>query len=333
MSDNFIYKSGCINVRNFMNDTYRSEIRKDILHGLTASQKFIPSKYFYDARGSQLFEEICVLPEYYPTRTEMSILKHGAPDIMSSFQNGDLVELGSGANWKIRMLLDAADESKLPTLRYVPVDVSETTLIAASEELLEIYPELEVLGIVADFTRHMDVIPHDRPKLIVFFGSTIGNFNEEESITFLRRVSNSMKPGDRFLMGLDMLKPKKTLEEAYNDSQGITSEFNKNVLSVLNRELNANFNLSYFDHIAFFDEEKEQVEMHLRANRNVLVEISDLELIVELEKGETIHTEICRKFSRASAEQMVCEAGLIITQWFSDAKEWFSLAELRLKGF
>ncbi len=326
-------KSSRIEILDRLDNVYKSAIKKDVSHGLTTSQKFIPSKYFYDARGSKLFEEICCLPEYYPTKTEMSILKHFARDIMSSFNNGDLVELGSGANSKIRVLLDAVDESEMSTIRYIPVDVSKTALIAASEELLDAYPGLKVTGIVADFTRHADVIPHDRDKLIVFFGSTIGNFNEEEAVTCLRRISDSMKHGDRFLFGLDMLKSKETLEAAYNDSKGITSEFNKNVLSVLNRELNADFNPSHFDHIAFFNEEKERVEMHLRANRRMSIEISDLKLMVELQKGETIHTEVCRKFSRASAEQMICEADLNITQWYSDPGERVSLVEVSLKNF
>ena len=321
-----------IEVLNHLDNTYRSEMAGDILQGLTATQKKIPSKYFYDARGSELFDEICALPEYYPTRTEMSILEDCAPDVMSSFQGGDLVELGSGANYKIRMLLDvAAEESKLQNLRYVPVDVSETALISASEELLRIYPEIRVLGVVADFTRHTDLIPKDRPKLTAFFGGTLGNFDEKEGVDFLQHISGVMKRGDRLLIGFDMLKTKKTLEAAYNDSQGITSEFNKNVLRVLNRELDADFDPSCFDHKAFFNEEKEQVEMHLQANRRVLAKISDLGLKVELEEGETIHTEISRKFSRESAEDMAFRAGFIITQWFSDPKEWFSLAELRLR--
>lgn len=320
-----------IEVLNHLDNTYRSEMVEDILRGLTASKKKIPSKYFYDARGSQLFGEICELPEYYLTRTEISILEHCAPEVMSSFKKGDLVELGSGANYKIRMLLDVVDASTLQNLRYVPVDVSETALISASGELLKVYPALKVLGIVADFTRHTEVIPQDQPKLIVFFGSTLGNFDEKEGVDFLQHISGVMKQGDRLLIGFDMLKTKKTLEAAYNDSQGITSEFNKNILMVLNRELDADFDPSCFDHKAFFNEEKEQVEMHLQANRRVLAKINDLGLKVELEEGETIHTEISRKFSRENAEDMAFRAGFIITQWFSDPKEWFSLAELRLR--
>jgi L-histidine N-alpha-methyltransferase len=329
MKSAFDFSSLRFEIRNHLENSFRSDIRRDIFKGMTAKNKFIPSKYFYDARGSHLFEKICVLPEYYQTRTEMSILHDVAQEIIDPFPGGDIVELGSGANHKIRVIFDAADREKLPGLRYVPVDVSDAALISAAEELLEIYPGLEVLGIIADFTRHIDVIPNEKAKLIFFFGSTIGNFSEEACADFLRSVSVSMKPEDRFITGLDMLKPKTALEAAYNDSSGVTSQFNKNILTVINRELHANFDRSHFDHCAFFNGEKERMEMHLRANRRVSVEIADLELQVDFGKGETIHTEICRKFSRPMAEQMASDAGLVIDQWFSDKKEWFSLVEFR----
>ncbi|HDZ61842.1 MAG TPA: L-histidine N(alpha)-methyltransferase [Nitrospirae bacterium] len=319
-----------MDIQNHLDSSYHNEIRKDVLRGLTASRKSIPSKYSYDARGSRLFDEICGLPEYYQTRTEMHILKNAAPDIVGSFKNGDLVELGSGANWKVRMLLDAAGESSLSGLRYIPIDVSETALIDASEELSDIYPELQVRAVIADFTKHLYMLDQDRPKLIVFFGSTIGNFNAEESVEFLRNIADFMKPGDRFLIGVDMLKPRDILEAAYNDSRGVTSKFNKNILTVLNRELNADFDLSHFDHLAFFNEEEEHIEMHLKAKQRVSVDIKALGLNVELKEDETIHTEVCRKFSRESAGQMFSASGLAVRRWFSDPKEWFNLAELIL---
>lgn len=331
MDAQLILKEERIEVHSHLADNYRKEISKDVFLGLTSPQKHIPSKYFYDARGSELFERICRLPEYYPTRTEMSILENAAPVIMGSFAKGDLVELGSGANWKIRMLLDAAGRNKLPSLRYVPVDVSRTALISASAELLRMYPELEVMGIVADFTVHLDRIPADRPRLIFFLGSTIGNLDVPERNNFLRLVADSMTSRDRFLVGFDMIKPKETLETAYNDSLGVTSKFNKNILHVLNRELDADFDPSHFEHVAFFNEKKERVEMHLQTKRRMEVNINDLGLVVKLDKDETIHTEICNKFSRAGVERMVDEAGLQIKHWFSDAREWFSLAELVIK--
>lgn len=203
---------------------------------------------------------------------------------MRSFREGDLVELGSGANWKIRMLLDAVDYSSRSAIRYIPVDVSETALVNAAEDLLGIYPDLEVLGVVADFLHHMELVPRERPRMIIFFGSTIGNLNIEEGDAFLRDVAGSMGPGDRFLLGLDMLKSREVLEAAYNDSQGITAEFNRNLLAVLNHELHADFNLSHFEHMAFFNEEESRVEMHLRANCDVEVEIEELAMELELSK-------------------------------------------------
>lgn len=315
---------------NCMNGTYHNDIKQDVINGLTASRKFIHSKYFYDACGSHLFEKICCLPEYYITRTELSILRNAAPAIMDHFQEGDIVELGSGANWKIRALLDTVPENKLSNIRYIPVDVSETALKAAAEELLKVYPGLKVLGIVADFTRHMEIIPGGRDKLFVFFGSTIGNYNKDECNTFLKSIAASMTTGDRFLLGIDMLKPKDILERAYNDSSGITSEFNKNILNVLNRELDADFNLDHFNHLAVFNTEKERIEMYLQANRDVSVKISSTGLKVELKKGETIHTEICRKFSKDNIDRMAFNAGLSITNRFSDPEGWFSLIEMAL---
>jgi L-histidine N-alpha-methyltransferase len=325
-------KSTRFELRNYLTHSFYGELSNDVFTGLTADQKFIPSKYFYDERGSMLYEEICELPEYYLTRTEFSILNQQSNAIMDSFERGDLVELGSGANWKISKLIDAVNETG-ENIRYVPVDVSESALIAASEDLLTNYPRLRVLGIVADFTCHMEVIPTDFSKLTCFFGSTIGNLNETASHEFLHSVADSMNPEDRFLIGLDMIKPKTILEAAYNDAQGVTSAFNKNVLHVINRELHADFDPSVFEHCAFYNEEKEQVEMHLRATQKTTVEIKDLDLSVELEKGETIHTEICRKFSEENAMKMFSEVGLKVGRWFTDPKGWFSLVELVRDGF
>ncbi len=319
-------------LKNHLHSSFHHEIRKDILKGLTSAKKSIPSKYFYDKRGSRLFEEICSLPEYYPTRTEMTIIRRFAREIMSAFPEGDIVEFGSGANWKIRVLLDAVERSKLSSLRYVQVDVSESAIIDSSNELHRLYPELETLGIVADFTKDIELIRSGRPRLILFLGSTIGNFSRESERVFLKAVAGSMKCGDRFLLGMDMLKSRDIIESAYNDSKGVTAQFNMNVLRVVNRELDADFNMEYFDHLAFFNEKEQQIEMHLLAKRGVSVTIRDLGVQVELEKGETIHTEICRKFSRVCAQQMADMSGLVITKWFSDPREWFSIVEMRRKN-
>jgi L-histidine N-alpha-methyltransferase len=313
---------------NCLNDSYQNDIKTDVLKGLTCRQKFIPCKYFYDDHGSHLFRKICNLPEYYQTRTELSILKDASSDIIGKFHEGDLIELGSGSNWKIRNLLDAVNKTGMSHIRYVPIDVSASVLVESSKELMNSYPELEVLGVVGDFTKHIQKIPLERKKLFIFFGSTIGNFTEEESEFFLKIIAGLMGPDDRFLLGIDMLKPKKTMERAYNDSKGVTSEFNKNILSILNRELKANFDPDQFKHTAFFNSGKKRVEMHLQATRNVFVDIPELDLTVEIKKDETIHTENCRKFSRESIENMVKGAGLRVEECYSDSKGWFSLVQL-----
>jgi L-histidine N-alpha-methyltransferase len=307
--------------------TDRESMMQEIFDGLTAQQKYLPCKYFYDGYGSALFERICHLPEYYQTRTELSILRTAAPVIMKDLKQGNLIELGSGANWKIRTLLDAANGSR-PNIRYVPVDVCEPALRQAAEDLTERYPELAVTGIVADFHRDMDRIMIDGDKLITFFGSTIGNFNEEEGRAFLENIAAAMTLRDRFLVGVDMIKPKEVLEAAYNDAQRTTAAFNRNILTVLNRELSAAFDPSLFDHVAFYNEKRECIEMHLRANREISADIGELDLHLSMKRGETIFTEICRKFSREKVEEMAAEAGLAITRWFTDEKGWFALVEM-----
>ncbi len=320
--------SGRIEIINYVKDTFHSEIKADVLRGLTSCQKSIPSKYFYDANGSRLFEEICSLPEYYQTRTELSILKNSATHIVRNLREADIVELGSGSNLKIRTLLDACVRSCKADMCYMPVDVSESALVGSSVELLDSYPDLRIVGIVADFTKNIEKIPLEREKLFVFFGSTIGNFGDEARIDLLKRVAGMMGTGDRFLLGIDMIKPAEMLERAYSDSKGLTAEFNKNILNVVNRELNADFDRSHFDHVAFYNAGKDRIEMHLRANRVISAEIGKLRIQVSIKKGETIHTEICGKFSRESAEVMAEEAGLRIDRWYSDPQGWFSLVEL-----
>jgi len=322
-----------LEIMNCLTEDRNQEIGRDIREGMTQPQKRLPSKYFYDAHGSWLFERICCLPEYYLTRTELAILEQTAPEIMAFFfeVSGDLVELGSGSNRKIKILLDAANGGGLSRIRYVPVDISESALYKATQELLELYPDLYVLGIIADFTRHLEVLPRGR-KLITFLGSTIGNFPREERITFLGMVAEFMSPQDRFILGMDMIKPPEILEAAYNDSQGVTSEFNKNILRHINHSLNADFNLADFEHLAVFVEEKERVEMHLRATCQTFARIADLDLVVACRPGETIHTEICKKFSRENAQKEFRESGLVATRWFTDPEGWFSLVMLRKAG-
>ena len=317
-----------LELKDYRADCHRTEIARDVRLGLSAKQKYLPSKYFYDARGSILFDRICRLPEYYPTRTELSLLREKATLLVRDFEKGDLVELGSGANWKIRAVLNAMGRERRASSRYVAVDVSESALMNAGLELQRLHPELSVLAVVADFTKDLHCLPDDRPKILFFFGSTIGNLNAEETEIFLDQIRGCLKPGDRFVLGTDLVKSVTVLEAAYNDSQGVTAEFNKNILRVLNRELDANFVLSEFDHHAFFNRQQERIEMHLRANRDTEVEIRKLGATIRFGRGETVLTEICRKFRRRTVERTMRKAGLRIRGWHTDPRGWFALAEI-----
>ncbi|MFC1943881.1 L-histidine N(alpha)-methyltransferase [Chloroflexota bacterium] len=323
--------TGSINTVNCLDATYSDDIARDIREGLTASQKYIPCKYLYDARGSKLFEEICLLPEYYPTRTEVAILEEIAPELMRPYIPRDLIELGSGADRKIRIMLDAAGEAVRSVMRYIPVDISESAITESSLNLIDIYPEMEIIGVIGDFTCRIEGIPSDRPRLFCFLGGTIGNLDEQESINFLKNISTHMRGDDTLLIGFDMVKPIETVEVAYNDAQGITAEFNRNVLNVINNELGADFDPSHFDHLAFFNIDRSRIEMHLRANRDVWVRLESIGMEVEFEEDETIHTENSRKFTRGSIEHMANQAHLSIQNSYTDPKGWFSLLEMRCR--
>lgn len=302
---------------------------QDIALGMSQDQKMIPSKYFYNAEGSRLYEAICSTPEYYLTGTELSILDERAAEIMEFFSReaGDLVELGSGSNLKIRKLLNAAGERALAHIRYVPMDISESAMLESTTGLLELFGELKVLGILADFTKSLSLLPKGR-KLIAFLGSSIGNFTREERIEFLRNLAQAMDPGDRFLLGLDMVKPSPIIEAAYNDRDGITERFNRNILRHVNWLLNADFVPEDFEHLAFFRGDLERVEMHLRSRKRVRVNFQSIDMVVDIQKDETILTEVCQKFTRQSSELEFTEAGFTVSDWFTDPREHFSVVLL-----
>jgi L-histidine N-alpha-methyltransferase len=309
---------------------FQDEFGIDVVRGLSSPRKSIPSKYFYDPRGSALFDAICELPEYYPTRTEIAILRASAESIMSFFseRKGDLVEIGCGSDLKIRQLLDRTDRAFLSNIRYVPIDISADCLNGPLRKLSRDYAPMEVRGLIADFTRDLEGMPAGR-KMIAFFGSTFGNFMPEESIRFLRRFAAAMTREDRFLIGIDMVKPVETIEAAYNDAAGVTAEFNLNILRHLNRRFKADLDTSDFEHVAFYDTELERIEMHLRAKKNLMGSIPGLSMQVSFSKGETILTEISQKFSRRSATERFRRAGFRPVAWHMDAKGWFSLVELQ----
>jgi L-histidine N-alpha-methyltransferase len=321
-----------IPVTDCLKGRLRSSLADDVREGLGKKQKTLPCKYFYDERGSRLFEQICRLPEYYVTRSEMGIIGKCAEELMDGLYDLDLVEIGSGANWKIKLLFNAARAGQRKTMRYVPMDVCAEELLDAARDLQESFPELEIHGVVGDFTCHMDRVPDERKRKFAFFGSTIGNFSDAEAGNFLSHVAESMKEDDYFLIGFDMMKPVAIMERAYNDSQGVTAAFNKNILNVVNNELHADFDLQGFSHLAFWNGEEQRIEMHLKAERDMEVEIPEADMKVHFQKGETIHTEVCRKFTPEKIEEMVCNAGFEIDRWFPEKDGKFSLLRLERAG-
>jgi L-histidine Nalpha-methyltransferase len=306
-------------------DHFSHALRHDVRSGLTANPKSLPPKWFYDARGSELFEEITRLPEYYPTRAEREILTDRAAEIAAATGARTLVELGSGSSEKTRLLLDALRDSG--TLRtYVPVDVSESALVAAAEALTTDYPELTTHAVVSDFTQRLGLPPGDGPRLVVFLGGTLGNLLPAERAVFLRELREAMEPGDTLLLGTDLVKDPDTLVAAYDDAAGVTAAFNKNVLSVLNRELGGDFDPELFDHVALWDAEQEWIEMRLRSRVAQTVKIHELDLPVHFERGEELRTEISAKFRRERVAAELDAAGLRPVHWWTDAAGRFGLS-------
>jgi L-histidine N-alpha-methyltransferase len=308
--------------RTLPEDATDAALRADVLHGLTRTPKSLPPKWFYDARGSELFEEITRLPEYYPTRAEREILAARAPEIAAATGARTLVELGSGSSEKTRFLLDA-----LPGLHtYVPVDVSESALAGAAEALLAERPALNVHALIADFTRGLALPGTPGPRLVAFLGGTIGNLLPGERAVFLRSVRSLLDPGDFLLLGTDLVKDEEVLVRAYDDAAGVTAAFNKNVLAVLARELGADVDPDDFDHVALWNSENEWIEMRLRARSAFTVKIRELDLAVPFEAGEELRTEVSAKFRQDGVRTELRAAGLELTHWWTDEEGRFALS-------
>jgi L-histidine Nalpha-methyltransferase len=319
-----------IRIDSWLSESEERMLANDVLDGLTRPFKELPPKHFYDSRGSELFERICELPEYYPTRTEKSILRERARDIVRSTGAGELVELGSGSAEKARILLDEmASAGSLQ--RYIPIDVSESVVRDAARQLVESYDRLQVHGVVGDFQRHVERVPprDGATRIIALLGGTIGNFPPGTRRALLRDIGSVLGPEDRLLLGTDLVKDPDVIEAAYDDSDGVTAEFNRNVLHVINRELDADFVPEAFDHIAFFDRRHEWIEMRLRARRPCSVLIGDLGLRVEFAVGEELRTEISAKFTRARLEADYAAAGLALERWDTDPQQLFALSLAR----
>jgi L-histidine N-alpha-methyltransferase len=319
------FDDSAITIDSYLHDGQERSLADDVLDGLTKPFKELPPKHFYDARGAELFDQICDLPEYYQTRTERSILKTAAAQLASTTAAVELVELGSGTAAKTRVLLDALHHAGTLKL-YIPVDVTETMVRDCAQELTSEYPGLRVHGVIGDFERHLDRVPDPTgPRLVVFLGGTIGNFPPGSRRRFLREISKLLGPEDHLLMGTDLVKDPRVLTRAYDDAQGVTAEFNRNLLTVLNRELQADFDPEDFDHVALFNREHEWIEMRLRARREHTTTVRDLDLSVHFAQGEEMRTEISAKFTRKRVSSDLAAAGLEIVSWLTDPEELFAL--------
>jgi L-histidine Nalpha-methyltransferase len=305
-----------------------TSIEEDVRRGLTASPKDIPPKWFYDDRGSALFDEITRLPEYYPTRREREILRANAGEIVRLSGADTLVELGSGTSEKTRVLLDAMHASE-NLRRFVPFDVSKQTLHDAAAAIEKEYPGIDVQPVVGDFTLDLDTIPRGGRRLVAFLGGTIGNLLPDARACFLRDVAKMLGPDDTFLLGTDLVKDVERLVAAYDDAKGVTAEFNKNVLRVMNRELDASFEVDAFEHVAAWNHEREWIEMRLRSTRSQTIELRALELAIAFEAGEEMRTEVSAKFRRERVESELAAAGMELVAWWTDAGGDFALSLAR----
>lgn len=302
----------------------RDAVLAELRRALTAEPRRLPSKYFYDDRGSELFERITELPEYYPTRTEAALLAAVADDVVRLTGARELVEIGSGAATKTRILLDAMERAGQLHL-YVPMDVSEGTVRRVARELAAVYPTLSVHGVVGDFMSHLGEIPDPDERLVIFLGGTIGNLAPAEARRFLRELGTQMRRGEHLLLGVDRIKERATLEAAYNDSAGVTAEFNHNILPVVNGVTGGDFDPARFRHLARWNEAENRIEMWLRAAEAHRVRLPDLDIEIDLEEGEEILTEISTKYDRELAEGLLADSGFALERWYTDGEEKFAL--------
>jgi L-histidine Nalpha-methyltransferase len=314
----------CIEALAGYEDPHR-RMAADVREGLSSTPKRLPPKYFYDARGSELFERITRLPEYYLSRAETEILEAFGESFVAALQPDEILEIGSGSSRKTRLLIEAMHR-RSGGRRYVALDVSEAALGAAGAALTEDYPWLDFQGFLGDFERDLASLPRGPRRAVVFLGSTVGNLAPAARVAFLQRAADLLGPGGRLLLGVDLVKDTAVLEAAYNDAAGVTAEFNRNVLRVLNRGLGADFPVEDFAHVAFYDVRQEWIEMRLRAARAMRVHVRALDLEVQLAEGEEVQTEISCKLTRASVDAMFAAAGLQLVGWETDAGSRFALA-------
>jgi L-histidine N-alpha-methyltransferase len=305
------------------------DLARDVREGLSQPQKILPPKYFYDEHGSRLYDRICQVPEYYPARTETALLQETAGAIIEQVRPDTILELGSGTSHKTTHLLNACEATSCHA-SYLPLDVCEEMLIDAGNRLLDQYDWLKIKALVGDYSTGFEHLPDgDGARLYVFLGGTLGNLTEAEALEFLGRLRVMMGREDYLLLGVDRVKDRDVLHAAYNDTQGLTAAFNRNVLNVINRELGGHFDLDRFEHRAFFNEQKSQIEMHLHSMISHSVRIDALDMEVQFDRGESIHTEISRKFTPEALSNLTAAAGLAVVDHFEPSNGYFSLALLQ----
>ena len=306
-------------------DSAYEALCRDVREGLQSSPKSLPPKWFYDSVGSDLFDQITRLPEYYPTRAEAEILRAHAAEVASVTGADTLIELGSGTSEKTRILLDALQHSGA-LRRFVPFDVDASILSAAATAIQREYPDIEIAAVCGDFEEHLPEIPRGGRRLFVFLGSTIGNLNRGPRAEFLAALAAVLRPGDSLLLGTDLVKDVGRLVRAYDDAAGVTAQFNRNVLAVINRELDADFDVDAFRHVASWNSDEERMEMWLRAERAQRVRIGALDLTVEFAAGEQLLTEVSCKFRTQAVAAELAQAGLRRTRWWTDDAGDFGLS-------
>lgn len=320
-----------VTISNFLRNIDQKKVIETILDGLTSAHKYISSRHFYDEVGSNLFEQITRLPEYYLTRTETNILREVSFRIAGKLRDVDIIELGSGNSSKVSILLEAIPAEFMGSVRYLSVDVNQTVIEDSAKILIRKFPGLKVHGVIADFEKQFELIPGGVKRLICFFGSTIGNLSRKESMKFFSVLGRTMRSGDMLLLGVDMVKNKETLDKAYNDSQNVTAEFNRNILNVVNKMVGTNFDPEMFSHVAFYNEKLACIEMHLKAKQYMEVSCPYLNHKITITEGESIHTENSHKFSFSHIDSLALAAGLSIKNIFTDKNKWFSLIQFLKK--
>jgi L-histidine N-alpha-methyltransferase len=315
-----------LSLSNFLAaDSAAQALRRDVREGLAQTPKSLPPKWFYDSVGSDLFDQITRLPEYYPTRTEAQILRERSAEIAAASGADTLVELGSGTSEKTRMLLDALrDRGSLR--RFVPFDVDASVLNAAGSAIQQEYPGIEIEAVCGDFEDHLGKIPRAGRRLVAFLGSTIGNLTPGPRAEFLSGLAETLQPGDSLLLGTDLVKDTERLVRAYDDSAGVTAQFNRNVLAVVNRQLEADFDLGAFEHVARWNDDEERIEMWLRATTAQRVHVAALDLTVDFAMAEEMLTEVSCKFRPEGVEAELAAAGLRRTHWWTDPDGDFGLS-------